>query len=206
MTLSNGRETLRTPESLWEANLKLASEVEAMPASSSSKVILKMIPASRRLRPKCPRRMGQIDPKLLGIIRRLCLGDSPWPLFLFGHAGSGKTSAALCVCDIAATACFFEPEQVVDGVIAGDPPWDAIRQKDLAVLDEIGARERVSDVHYRAVKQFADEREIHANRVAIYVSNISPDVLVDLYDDRVASRLLCGSIFKTSDKDRRVGR
>ena len=85
-------------------------------------------------------------------------------------------------------------------------PWRKIQEKHLVVLDDIGAREKMNEVHYQAVRRFADERETHHNRVAIYTSNIDPDGIADIYGDRIASRLLCGTVFRLDGPDRRFSR
>lgn len=133
-------------------------------------------------------------------------GRAAWPLFLHGPAGTGKTCAALCVCDRVEYAQFWTPEELADGIVRGgmDDAWRRLRECDLAVLDELGARERVGDLHYQAVKRFADCREENGRRVAVYVSNVRPERISDLYDDRVASRLLCGTWFELAGKDRRL--
>ena len=41
----------------------------------------------------------QIEPGLRRILRELLEGDRPWPLFLQGTQGSGKTCAVLCMID-----------------------------------------------------------------------------------------------------------
>jgi hypothetical protein len=74
----------------------------------------------------------------------------------------------------------------------------------LVVLDEIGARQKVTDLHYSAVKEFADVRELDHSGVAIYISNLEPMQLANVYDDRIASRLLCGTWYKLDGKDRRM--
>lgn len=150
--------------------------------------------------------MALVDDMLKQVLRDLATGKACWPLYLHGPAGGGKTSAALALCDFAKTACYETPDTLADKVMAGDLAlWDWIAGTDLAVLDELGARDRVGDLHYSAVKRFADARETRAagNRIAVYVSNLTPEQLHRTYDDRIASRLLCGTIFHLKADDRR---
>jgi hypothetical protein len=115
------------------------------------------------------------------------------------------------------TSFFGTVEDICSIIMAGkNRPW-APRTKDLwgepilieaerlVVLDEIGARQKVTDLHYSAVKEFADVRELDHSGVAIYISNLEPAQLAAVYDDRIASRLLCGTWFKLDGKDRRMG-
>jgi hypothetical protein len=84
--------------------------------------------------------------------------------------------------------------------------WGEIERKELAVLDDIGCRERVGDLAYRMVKKFADIREFNGKVASIFISNLRPKQLAEVYDDRVASRLLSGTVFELTGVDRRVKR
>jgi DNA replication protein DnaC len=138
------------------------------------------------------------------LLRRLVTGKARWPLYLHGPAGSGKTLAALCLCDVTIQAVYQTVEQISDVVFQpGEWIWRAARERELCVLDELGARQNVTDPHYQAVKKFADARELYANRVAVYISNLRPKELVKVYDDRIASRMLCGELFCLEGEDRR---
>jgi hypothetical protein len=56
------------------------------------------------------------------------------------------------------------------------------------------------------VKNFADARAINARGVAVYVSNVAPNELASMYDDRICSRLLCGTWFELKGPDRRLAK
>ncbi len=47
--------------------------------------------------------------------------------------------------------------------------------------------------HHQAIQKLADIRE-RRRRVVVYVSNLPVEKLAALYDDRVASRLSCGTV------------
>jgi hypothetical protein len=53
----------------------------------------------RRYFPGIERSIASIDPALRQSLRRLALGELPWPCFLHGPVGTGKTLAALCLLD-----------------------------------------------------------------------------------------------------------
>ncbi len=135
-------------------------------------------------------------------------GEAQWPLFLHGNTGRGKTCAALALCDWAVHSIYRTVDDLCDSIMDRSKPaspWDWLTNPDLAVLDELGARENVGDLHYSAVKRFTDWREMKSRRVAIYISNHGPDAIEKLYDDRIASRILCGTWFELGGDDRRMG-
>jgi hypothetical protein len=74
----------------------------------------------------------------------------------------------------------------------------------LAILDELGTRQKTTDLHYQALKTFCDDREFSYFRVAIYISNLEPQAIASVYDDRIASRVLCGTWFRLDSQDRRM--
>ena len=152
------------------------------------------------------RHITLVDAGLLSLFRALVLGQAAWPLFLHGRAGGGKTCAALALCDITISS-YQDVESLCDRTMAcpEEMPgvWQEIKERPVAVLDEIGCRERVTDLHYSVVKRFSEERERSGQIASIFVSNMSPDRLAELYDDRIASRLLAGTHFNLDSPDRR---
>ncbi len=163
----------------------------------------------RRILPKVFRSMGMVDPGMVDVFRELVSGQSPWPLYLHSPVGSGKTRAALCLCDFADTAAYWSVDSLCDFVMK-DPPddvraeWGRLKHRSaLAVLDEIGQRDKVGDLHATTLQGFLDRREQHAESVGIYISNIDPADLGGLYDDRIVSRLLAGTVHHLQGDDRR---
>jgi len=171
--------------------------------------------------PMMARSVDQIDPILRRIIRALVMGEEPWPLFIHGPVGTGKSCAALCLLDhtmgggmyytvSGLCALLIQSQQgrlersyeLCHGeTIFPDKLWKWIASAKLVVLDEIGCRDSVSDHHYDAVKQCIDERE---RKPFIAISNLSPDKLARTYDDRIFSRLARGTVFTLEGKDRRL--
>lgn len=162
-----------------------------------------------------PRSVEKIELSLRVILGELTTGNRPWPLVLLGEAGSGKTCAALCAVDRYGGWYQTLPDfcrKVIDaqherlvwssGHLRSEHElWAAWADVPLAVLDEIGARERVSDFHYETLKRLIDLRE---GKPAIFVSNLPLELLYQIYDDRIASRLTAGTIYCTG-RDRRLG-
>lgn len=149
-----------------------------------------------------------------------CQGREPWPLFLFGAPGRGKTCAALCVADLCFSQYFTVPilaEQhnaamvgkfectVASGEVRRPQPslfreW-FLERPDLLILDEIGLRSTVTDAHYEVVKHAIDARE---GRPFIAISNHPLGALAKIYDTRVYSRLGAGTVVEVGGEDRRV--
>jgi DNA replication protein DnaC len=145
-------------------------------------------------------------------------GSAKWPLFLFGPAGTGKTCAVLCLCDHVARSKFWTEEtlvqQVTDAMMGrlhssiGYPIftgeiWRRVESAPVVAVDEIGARTVVSDHRYATLKTLLDLRE---GKPLALVSNVEPSELAAIYDDRIASRALCGTVVKAGGVDRRLAK
>ncbi len=157
--------------------------------------------------PSINRNLASVDAGLLAMLRKLVAGQAEWPLYLYGAPGRGKTSAALALADVVETASYATCEGLADATMADEAGtlWARIQTKHLAILDELGARERVTDLGYSVVKRFCDLREQFAGRVAIYIGNVQPEAIPRIYDDRIASRVLCGICYHLDGGDRRHG-
>ena len=78
--------------------------------------------------------------------------------------------------------------------------WQLVAHYNLVVVDELGCRRQVSDWEYSVVKRVADLRE---QKATVWISNHPPERIRALFDDRIASRLLCGTWFALEGHDRR---
>ena len=111
-----------------------------------------------RVRPDVERSLDGVDGGLRALLRLLTAGKKPWPLFLSGPVGVGKTRAAFVVCDLAEFARYWTVGDVLDLMAAKDPPWEWPKPPRLAILDELGTRDTSTDARgrweYDAVKQF----------------------------------------------------
>ena len=164
--------------------------------------------------PDIPRDPRRINPALLNDLRDLCAGKAQWPLFLFGEVDTGKTRAALCLGDVSGGWYLELPNLCRMLITAGKGElqwssgyrrtegeiWDAIQSTSLIILDEIGTKDNTTDNHYEVTKRVLDMR---AGRPAVYISNLDVDGIEAVYDDRVASRMSCGTLFQTGP-DRRI--
>jgi hypothetical protein len=190
-------------------NILLGSTIEGPVTTPHGFAPLALTPSpSRRLFPMLPRSMKGVPAEVVTAFRSLVAGKAPWPLLLHGPAGGGKTCAALALADFAESAAYWTADGLVDAHMGPGKVdvWEAVQGKALVILDEIGAREKVTDLAYSTIKQLVDVREMSCNRVAIYVSNLGPDRLAGLLDDRLASRMLCGTVVEVAGEDRRFTR
>ena len=163
------------------------------------------------------REMSKVSEPMKQIFRQLVTGVGRWPLYLFGAPGVGKTSACLAlldyipsgvrvgkksgkIVDFGPGGLYDTAEWIVKRLLKGDIGDKMIKGAPLAVLDELGQREKCGDAQYSAVKDFADLRR---GKPTIYISNLAPDQIPTAYDDRIASRILCGTRFELTGEDRR---
>lgn len=164
--------------------------------------------------PKISRSRDEIIPHARNTIKAVIDGKRPWPITFIGGAGSGKTCAALCILDAYGSGKYHTvPEwcQRVADAMCGrlqhssgylcstKELWESVDRANCFVLDELGARERVTDHHYEAVKGIIDRRE---GTPLVLASNLTLAELTAVYDDRIGSRLSAGTIIKMSG-DRR---
>jgi hypothetical protein len=92
--------------------------------------------------------------------------------------------------------------------------WSWVRSAKLLVLDDLrkpGDREqRLGDDHYGILKRVLDER---VAKPLVITSNLNPaeepgggvPELVRVFDSRIASRIVCGTVYKLGGRDRRLG-
>lgn len=156
-----------------------------------------------------------IDPKLRNVIRDVVNARRPWPLYLHGEVGSGKTCAALVMVDQFG-GWYIKLADMCDLLIlankdqlshagssykrtAGDI-WQDWGGSHLAVLDEVGTREHPSDFYREVFQKCIDLRE---NKPLVVVGNCDLDTLSRGIDDRSASRLSSGTLVEIKG-DRRV--
>lgn len=212
------------PGAAWDRLLESALTLARSQPSRPERFGLARLPlnlfSTQRHLPRTPRTLAGIDPALRRIIRSLVGGELPWPLFLTGKPGTGKTCALLCLLDHAGGdyhtvrglhAMLIRAEQGRlewydngrGGTLWPERVWAGLAKAPLVVLDELGCREKVSDAHYETVKQVIDER--HGKPFAV-VSNLAIGEIATVYDDRIFSRLAAGTVVELAGEDRRLAR
>lgn len=165
------------------------------------------------------RHLNLIAPDVRKTIRGLITGQLPWPLFLHGPAGVGKTLASLCLVDLVESAFYHTTEEWVAlaiNVDRGKQVWRAeggdvtvtppmlerrYRGAALVVLDELATRGQVADWHYEKVKALVDWR---SRLPFVVISNTGIAGVEKIYDDRLASRISSGTVLELPGSDRRL--
>lgn len=151
--------------------------------------------------------VGKVEPSLRIIINQLRLGLCDWPLLIWGDVGAGKTYAGWGMCKHFGGWFVDLPElcrmdadakcgrlQYSSGYGRSHKElWDDWGRANLTVLDEIGLRRDPSDAHYETLKHAIDSRHLAA---AVFITNLSSSEIADVYDDRIASRLFCGTVHR----------
>lgn len=206
---------------LWDKAVESARQQGSTRASANGSPLRLLALPMRRVLPNLGRRLDLIPDALRAALRELVGGKAQWPLLCWGPPGTGKTRSGLAVLDCCASGLYWEVPRLCDALIdAGKDRyevktqdgfrkrypghlWGGISDAAILVLDEIGARDRVSDFHYETVKRAIDERE---SKPAIYLSNLGPEALERIYDDRIASRLSAGTVIELAGDDRRIKR
>ncbi len=164
------------------------------------------------------RNRDEIDAEVRGKIRAAVRGEIAWPLAFVGEAGSGKSCAALCLCDNSGLAAYVAASDLcrmiregMEAKLVGEngyaisdrQVWDGWEKANVAVLDELGTREKASDFQYETIKRAIDLR-LDYERPLVVISNHTMGDLAKCYDDRIASRIGSGTVIGFTG-DRRFG-
>jgi hypothetical protein len=196
---------------------------------------LALLKEPRPMRDDTPREVSLIDPKLREVFRGLVKGELPWPLFLTGKPGRGKTAAVLCLADYVQGALYIRfPRLLKSFLWSSQPSGVAIERQQFNEHAEPGRQLHwksecyneyeffrlltrvpllvIDDVATRSSytdPQFDNFYEVLDDRKRkpmIIASNLSLDELGDVFDDRIKSRVARGTIFTLGGPDRRINR
>lgn len=211
---------MTSPGKQWDQAIESARSVASTPdfkKMRSCRLRLRQV-GSRHYFPNRVRRIDLIPPVLREAIRACINGDAPWPLFVSGPPGCGKTCAAFCLLDLAG-GFYFSANGLGDiladakmgrleypdsnRVVGVEALWKELESTSLVILDELGTREKITDHAYDGIKTLLDLRE---NCPLMAISNLDLDGLAQVYDDRIASRLAAGTILTLRGKDMRLER
>jgi hypothetical protein len=178
-----------------------------------------------------------IPDELAAVLSGLLTGRLPWPLYLWGPPGTGKTCAALCLLDQAgpAAAAGTWPPLVADWLAGfaevrnlpalrinadqgryqwsrdgqgGAVTWDhlrrALERAPVFVLDEIGVT-GATDFRLDLMLDVLGCRCDDPVRPLVVTGNRAPgEIERVVYDARVASRILAGTVYHLDGPDRRL--
>lgn len=168
------------------------------------------------------RHVEEVERPVRQVFREVIHGRAPWPLFLYGEAGAGKTCAGMCLVDAVGAGIYatlpdlcraFADAQFdriafmeygAERVRSEGELWRDWSRANVCVLDEIGSRQAVRDHEYAVLRKALDLR-IDAEKPLVAISNLDPAALAKTYDDRIASRLASGTVAELQG-DRRVER
>lgn len=211
-----------TPAEMWD-KLIASALAQKKPSNTERKrsglIPLRLQATSKRVEPTIiDRSVAEIADGIRATFRELISGHNPWPLLMHGQAGTGKTCALLCLLDYAggeyhtvSGLCSLMNRAALGrvewyregrgGTLWPEMIWERIAKQPLIVLDEIGCRSNVSDAHYEVVKEMIDIRQ---RKPFAVISNLAPDILGKLYDDRILSRLSSGTVIELAGPDRRL--
>lgn len=205
------------PGEVWEQAVASALTQASTPGAPAKSTRTCPLPMRRKPKvvhlPNLPRTVAGIAPGLRAAIRECVAGRAPWPLFLHGPQGTGKTYAGLCMLDHSAGWYWALPDLCADLVAAQngrlsdaaatvhEPQlWHRITKAALIVLDELGTRREVSDFAYETLKRVLDRRE---RRPLVCISNLDAATLLKLYDARIVDRLMAGTAVELAGRTRR---
>lgn len=173
--------------------------------------------------------LDQCKPGLVDAMRAAA-AQGEWPIYLFGLTGIGKTCAAAAVFrSWLARSCRKNPPTFPlwttfpefcdrlaqirkNGSIMVEHPsgqwweccetdwWKRWARTDLCVIDEIGTRSD-NDVRAEALWRLLDQR---AGLPTIYTGNLDEAGIVQVFDERILSRLCNGTMIELVGGDRRL--
>lgn len=157
---------------------------------------------------------------LRATMRACVVGKADWPLFLYGKSGCGKTKACESLVKMAGgwlttlpiltrqltEADRGELHKNMNGIgwrVTVAELWQEIKTAHLMVIDEVGLRQP-TEGQYDALKRLLDWRVDRNTMPTILVSNLSPKELQAGYDDRILSRMTCGTAMEVKGPDLRL--
>ena len=180
----------------------ISDMMKRKPASRYKRIVLHTeVKSLGRFYTGLERDLNEVSPKVLQQIRSVCNCERPWPIYMYGKTGVGKTSAALAITDHV-TRCWYTD-------IADMPPpwerhwgdWNQIRRCNLVVIDDIGqVGAEKTDFEY---KQIAKVFRLRNYKPTIWVSNHEPKLIDELFDTRIWDRLCKGTIIHYDGVSRR---
>lgn len=147
------------------------------------------------------------------------MGELPWPYFLSGTVGIGKSLAALCVCDYSRASIYTTLDELCEDLSLARKGllhrrndysgrsasvrdiWLSVSRVELVVVDEIGEEDEVWDSKRKVLRRVLDDR---VNLPLILISNLKLAKVAELYDDRIASRMSAGTVRRIEGPDRRL--
>lgn len=133
--------------------------------------------------------------------------ENRFPLFIHGGTGTGKTCLAALLFRRVTWPMWRRCDDFLLTLATSRGDSSFVAQKDRAAncsclfLDDIGLREPTETMQ----QILFDLLELRKGKPTVITSNHSPETLKELYDDRIRSRILAGTIIEIAGSDRREG-
>lgn len=159
-------------------------------------------------------RAEDCDARKLAAVRYA--SKEPKPAYVYGSVGVGKSAIAAVICDesdgrwIAAQdaiaqvqRCRSDGSVMLPGALYESYEcdlWKRWSRPHLLVIDDIGIS-GFTETQYAILCKLADIRQ---KLRTIYTSNLSPEELKKAYDERIVSRVCCGTIVELTGPDSRT--
>lgn len=145
---------------------------------------------------------------------------SEFPLVILGQAGAGKTCAALLfqshISDFSAYVTethwadmhrrgkLAESDRQANDFKTERWLWDKWNRANCCIIDDVGTREKASDHRYEVLLNSINKRE---GRPLVVISNAENlEMICNLYDERIASRLNGGTVVTVAGDQRQGAR
>lgn len=153
-----------------------------------------------------------IDKKVLATMEKCIESGGPYPIFLHGHQGRGKTYAAYYHANrtypkagYVRMKWYATPRDLQAAIITHRAEAIAtFRDSACVVIDNFGAvTADMNDFMSEELVALFDRRE---GQPTIIVSNMSPAMVTQNLVAPLASRLLCGTVVEYKGQDRRINR
>jgi DNA replication protein DnaC len=163
-----------------------------------------------------PRTVDQISPVILDALMQVFNGSNPWPLFITGSVGIGKSCAAMAMIDhLQVSRRYSKSNDFVSDTMKASR-GELVRgsfthssesfskdwaEASITCIDEMGSREKVADWPRDIIQDLIDAR---GRRPSIWISNLALDDLALIYGNRIVSRLSEGTQITMTGTDRRL--
>lgn len=182
-------------------------------------MVLDPDPPPKWIFPEVARAPARVPERISAAFRQCRLGHLPWPLMLSGTVGVGKTRACLCMHDqfggryeeLATYADDFglvrrgefRDRRWINEPKLSERDWiKLIRDERLIIVDDIGRRAKESDHVLDTLIRVLNARE--GGHPLVLVTNLTPEELAHNYNDRIASRMVAGTVVNVDSIDQRA--
>ena len=154
-------------------------------------------------------RIVDVETGLIEKLNALSDGKASWPLYLYGKVGCGKTLACRAFSEIVCGSLMVRLSKLCEDLrisindrtsISQETIWKTISDFQLVIIDEIATR-NPSDFQYETFLRIIEEREY---KPLVIIGNFTPKELSKIYDDRISSRVVSGTVYQMVGEDRRM--